>query len=42
MCQECGCSPCEICGAEIEDGVCTGCNKPSAECDCPVEEEAEA
>lgn len=39
MCQECGCTPCQTCGMEIEDGVCTGCGKPSAECTCETEEE---
>ena len=38
MCQKCGCSPCEKCGREIKDKVCSGCTKPSSECTCePVE-----
>ena len=39
MCQECGCSPCGVCGAVIEDGVCTGCDMPSEECVCDILEE---
>ncbi len=40
MCQECGCSPCEVCGREIEDGVCSGCGEPAEECLCePLEDE---
>lgn len=34
MCQACGCQPCKVCGREIKNGVCAGCNKPSAKCDC--------
>ncbi len=42
MCDTCGCTPCYACGREIEDGVCCGCQKPSAECVCePVDSEAE-
>jgi len=40
MCQECGCTPCEKCGAEIDNGVCTGCNRPASECECETEEES--
>jgi hypothetical protein len=39
MCQECGCTPCQKCGMDIEDGVCTGCGMPAAECTCETEEE---
>ena len=40
MCQTCGCSPCEQCGREIKDKVCSGCQKPSDECTCqPLEKE---
>ena len=34
MCQTCGCSPCKKCGMEIKNGVCSGCQKPAAQCTC--------
>ena len=34
MCQTCGCSPCTVCGQEIEDEVCSGCQQPAEECTC--------
>ena len=34
MCQTCGCTPCKVCGRKIENQVCSGCKKPSAECKC--------
>ena len=46
MCQSCGCTPCQTCGALIEDGVCSGCWEPAEDCGCepqdieePIEEE---
>lgn len=42
MCQECGCSPCETCGREIKNGVCSGCNMPSDECTCDMEDEGDS
>jgi len=39
MCQTCGCSPCEVCGAPIEDGVCSGCGEPAEDCVCIPQEE---
>ena len=39
MCQKCGCTLCNVCGAEIEDGVCTGCDMPAEECVCDMGEE---
>jgi len=39
MCDTCGCTPCEKCGQPIEDGVCSGCGKPAAECTCEAKEE---
>lgn len=39
MCQTCGCTPCEKCGASIENGVCAGCGKASSECKCDTMEE---
>ncbi len=41
MCQTCGCKPCKVCGAPIEDGVCSGCWEPAAECMCEPEDEDE-
>ena len=38
MCESCGCTPCEACGAPIEDGVCSGCGEPAADCICEPEE----
>lgn len=38
MCQSCGCSPCKVCGAPIEDGVCSGCGEPSIDCTCEEED----
>ena len=38
MCQTCGCTPCKVCGASIEDGVCSGCGKPSNNCVCDKQE----
>ena len=38
MCESCGCTPCAVCGAEVEDGLCTGCGKPPAECTCEEKE----
>ena len=37
MCQTCGCTPCVKCGAKIEKGVCSGCNKPSKDCSCKAQ-----
>jgi hypothetical protein len=34
MCQTCGCRPCKVCGASIEDGVCSDCGEPSNNCVC--------
>ena len=34
MCQSCGCTPCVLCGQEIEDGVCSGCGEIPTECVC--------
>lgn len=34
MCQTCGCSPCDKCGREIKNKVCSGCNKTSDKCSC--------
>ncbi len=39
MCQECGCSPCDKCGGEIDNGICAGCRKPASDCDCEFEED---
>lgn len=39
MCATCGCAPCEKCGGEIKDGVCSGCGKKAGECTCEPEEE---
>ena len=39
MCQKCGCSPCEVCGEEIEDGVCCGCGLEPVECICAIGQE---
>lgn len=38
MCQVCGCAPCKVCGKDIEKGLCSGCGKKAAECDCESEE----
>lgn len=38
MCQTCGCRPCKVCGAPIEDGVCSGCGEPSNYCVCGQQE----
>jgi hypothetical protein len=34
-----GCSPCKTCGGPIENGVCAGCGRPSAERTCQEKEE---
>ena len=39
MCQTCGCAPCEICGAAIEDGVCSGCGEKAEDCVCIPQKE---
>lgn len=39
MCESCGCTPCETCGAPIEDGVCSGCWEPADECVCGSEDQ---
>ncbi|MCK4960153.1 MAG: hypothetical protein KAT00_12155 [Planctomycetes bacterium] len=36
MCQTCGCSPCEVCGEEIQEGVCCGCGLEAVECICAM------
>lgn len=43
MCQTCGCTPCKKCGREIKEGTCTGCKKPTDQCQCaPVREKQKA
>jgi hypothetical protein len=39
MCDTCGCTPCEVCGRAIEDGLCSGCDMPAADCICEPQEE---
>lgn len=40
MCDSCGCTPCNVCGAPIEDGVCSGCGEKPNNCTCePLDEE---
>ena len=38
MCQSCGCSSCKVCGAPIEDGVCSGCGESPKYCICGQQE----
>jgi len=40
MCDSCGCTPCNTCGAPVEDGVCSSCGEKPTNCTCePLDEE---
>ena len=34
MCDSCGCTPCNTCGAPVEDGVCSSCSEKPINCTC--------
>lgn len=39
MCESCGCIPCDVCGAPLEDGTCAGCGEKPDSCTCELLEE---
>ena len=41
MCESSDFTPCKTCGADIEDGVCSGCWEPAEECVCDPEDHLE-